>query len=90
METLEQVAIALRVLAHAHRLRIVDLLDHDDHTVGELAEQLGIPASACSQHLNLMRAHGLLTSQRVGKTVRYQVDHPSATSVLNCIRNHHL
>lgn len=90
LKTLEQVALALRVLAHAQRLRIVDLLDHADLTVGELAEQLGIPASACSQHLNLMRAHGLLTSRRDGKTVYYKVEHPSATSVLSCIRNHHL
>jgi ArsR family transcriptional regulator len=86
MEVLEEVAGALRVLGHPHRLKIVELLELHDLTVGELAEQLDIAPNACSQHLNLMRAHGLLSSRRDGKTVYYRVDHPSALSVIHCIR----
>ena len=86
MQLLEDVASALRVLAHPHRLKIVELLEHEQLTVGELAERLKIAPSACSQHLNLMRAHALLRSARQGRTVHYQVDHPSALSVINCIR----
>ncbi len=85
---LEEVAAALRVLAHPQRLRICELLEHRDLSVGELAAQLDISPAACSQHLNLMRAHGLLSSRREGKVVHYQVDHPSAINVIHCIRNH--
>ena len=87
-DVLDQVAAALRVLAHPHRLRICELLEMQDLSVGELADELGIPQAACSQHLNLMRTNGLLTSRREGKVVYYQVDHPSAINILQCIRQH--
>ena len=85
-DVLQRVADALRVLAHPHRLRIVELLEADDLPVGQLAVELGIPQAACSQHLNRMRAHGLLKARREGKAVYYQVANPHALSVLNCIR----
>jgi DNA-binding transcriptional ArsR family regulator len=83
---LEAVAAALRVLAHPLRLRIVEALEQDDHTVGELAEALAVAPAACSQHLNLMRAHGLLAARREGKAVYYRVCNPHALNVINCIR----
>ncbi len=85
---LERMATALRVLAHPHRLGIVERLMEQDLTVGELAVALDIPPNACSQHLNLMRAHGLLAGRRVGRAVYYRVDNPSATNVIRCIRRH--
>ncbi len=85
-DILEHVAAALRVLAHPHRLRIVELLMDQDLTVGELADALDIAPSACSGHLNLMRAHGLLAGRREGKAVYYRVDDPSAANVIKCIR----
>ena len=59
MERLEQAVEVLRVLAPPHRLRICDLLLSRRMSVGELAEHLDLPANAVSQHLNLMKAHGL-------------------------------
>ncbi len=86
METLERCAAAFRVLSHAHRLKIVELLAEHDLAVGELADRLGLSQAACSQHLNLMRAHGLLAARRDGKTVYYEVANPSALKILECIR----
>jgi len=86
--TLERIAAALRVLAHPQRLRIVELLAGNDLTVGELALAMRIPPAACSQHLNLMRAHGLLRARRDGKTVYYEVANRSALNVIECIRKH--
>jgi DNA-binding transcriptional ArsR family regulator len=88
METLERSAQVLRVLAHPHRLKIVECLDLKRCTVGELTEQLGLAPNAVSQHLNFMKAHGILDSQRVGRNVYYRVVHPSAITLLNCIRKH--
>jgi DNA-binding transcriptional ArsR family regulator len=85
---LERAAAVLRVLGHAHRLRIVELLSGQDLTVGELAEVIGIAPHACSQHLNLMKAHGLLASTREGKRIHYRVINPNALSVIECIRKH--
>lgn len=88
MERLEQAAGALRVLAHPHRLRMCDLLMNGRVCVNEIAEHLGIPANAASQHLNMMKAHGLLKSERDGKTVYYNVIDPRPEWILGCIRTH--
>jgi DNA-binding transcriptional ArsR family regulator len=90
MPVLERVSAALRVLAHPHRLKIVELLLVGEMPVGELADRLGLAPNAVSQHLNIMKAHGLLTSRRQGRSILYQADNPDARNVVNCIRKHHM
>ena len=85
---LEEAATALRVLAHPHRLRICELLMGQRVSVKELAEHLQIPHNAVSQHLGIMKAHGLLASERDGKTVYYRVSDPRPGWLLDCIRSH--
>jgi DNA-binding transcriptional ArsR family regulator len=89
-EALQRVAPVLRVLGHPHRLRITELLEAREMTVGQIALRLGIPHNACSQHLNLMKTHGLLAGRREGKAVYYRVDNPGAVNIITCIRNHEL
>jgi DNA-binding transcriptional ArsR family regulator len=71
-------------------LRIVELLAKGKMSVSVLAGRLGVPQAACSQHLNLMRAHGLLTAERRGKTVYYRVANRSALNIIDCIRTHEM
>lgn len=85
---LEACAERLRVLAHAHRLRIVELLMARKHTVGELAETMDLKPSDVSRHLSHMRAHGLLDVQREGRTAYYRVVDANARNVIRCIRRH--
>lgn len=87
-EVLERAADLMRVLAHPHRLRICERILADDVSVGELAAHLGIPQNAVSQHLAILRAHGVLDRRRDGKSVYYHVIHPSAEWMLSCIRRH--
>ena len=89
MEVLDRTARVLRVLAHPHRLKIIELLADRKLTVGEVADAVGIAPNACSQHMNMMKAHGLLTSRREGRTILYQADNPDARNVINCIRKYH-
>ena|SRR5690606_19718707 len=88
MQRLEQAAAIFRVLAHPHRLRICELLIRGRVPVSDIAELLGIPANAASQHLGIMRAHGLVRSERDGKTVYYSVVDPRPAWLLQCIRTH--
>ena len=88
MARLEQAAGIMKVLAHPHRLRICDLLLSRRLTVGEIACDLDTPPNAVSQHLNLMKAHGILASERDGKEVYYCVVHPSPMWLLECISGH--
>ncbi len=88
MDVLDRTARVLRVLAHPHRLKIIELLADRKLTVGEVAEAVGIAPNACSQHMNMMKAHGVLSSVRDGKVMYYRVEDPNALNVLGCIRTH--
>ena len=88
MQVLEQAASVLRILSHPHRLKIVELLSGGRKTVGELTECLGLAQNAVSQHLNSMKAHGILDRTRDGRFVYYTVVHPHAKTLLGCIRKH--
>ena len=88
LEALERSASVLRVLAHAQRLRIVELLMDRKMSVGELADTLDLAPNAVCQHLNHMRAHGILDCRRDGRTAFYRVANPHACNVIRCIRRH--
>ena len=87
---LEKCADSLRVLAHPVRLRIVESVEARRLTVGELAESLEMPQAVVSQHLARMKAVGLLCVERDGRAAYYRIRDPSCTSLLACIRKHHV
>ena len=86
METLEEIASIIRLLGHPHRLKMVELLMRKSLPVGKLAEKTGLQPAAVSQHLSQMKALGIVTSKRDGRTVLYEVVHPSAIRMIECIR----
>ncbi|MBN1516742.1 winged helix-turn-helix transcriptional regulator [Candidatus Sumerlaeota bacterium] len=88
MDVYERAAPVLRMISHPHRLKIVELLEQEKLTVGELAERIGLAPHACSQHLRMMQAHKILSSRREGKTVYYEVISPHALDLICCIRTH--
>ena len=85
LEALEQAAECLRTVAHPHRLRMIQMLLHDDYTVGELAKACGIAPHMASEHLRLMKDRGLLTNQREGRRIFYAVAEPHLASLMACI-----
>jgi DNA-binding transcriptional ArsR family regulator len=86
LERLAEAAECLKILAHPHRLRIVELLLKDRYTVGELAEKCGIPSNIASGHLRLMQRCGFLASEREGRNIYYKVTDPCLSSFMACIR----
>ena len=53
---------------------MVWLLERGELSVGELAEAIDASLQSTSQHLRLMREHGLVRSRREGQTVYYQIE----------------
>ncbi|HMO49670.1 MAG TPA: metalloregulator ArsR/SmtB family transcription factor [Kiritimatiellia bacterium] len=87
---LERMAMMLRVLAHPHRLKIIEMLESDaEATVSRIHAGLGLPQAATSQHLNHMKKVGLLASERRGKEVWYRIADARALTILGCIRKKH-
>lgn len=70
-ESAATVAATLQALATPSRLRILTRLRHGPCAVGELAEAVEMEQSAVSHQLRLLRALGLVTGTRHGRSVVY-------------------
>lgn len=87
LAALEQAAECLRVLAHPHRLRMIQMMLTGEYTVGELAESCGLPTAMASEHLRLMQRCGFLTSEKEGRKVYYRVVDPHLKNLMNCVED---
>jgi ArsR family transcriptional regulator, nickel/cobalt-responsive transcriptional repressor len=67
------VAATLQALATPSRLRMMTRLRHGACTVTELADAVQMEQSAVSHQLRLLRALGLVTGLRKGRTVVYRL-----------------
>jgi DNA-binding transcriptional ArsR family regulator len=85
MESLEEAAECLKVLAHPHRLRIVQMLLHGKYAVGELAENCQIVSHMASEHLRLMQRCGFLSCEKEGRKTYYQIAEPHLESIMHCL-----
>ena len=63
----------LKSLAHTSRLMILCRLSEGPTTVGELEEMLGVRQSSVSKQLARLRQEGLVTSQRDGRSIYYDI-----------------
>ncbi len=63
----------LRVLANEDRLLILCQLIQGAKNVGELEELLDIRQPTLSQQLTVLRAEGLVTTERKGKYIYYSL-----------------
>lgn len=78
----------LKLLADPTRLAILAMLDGDELPVGAIAEALGRPVPAVSQHLAKLRAHRLVVARRDGSSVHYsQPDEHVARLVTNTLQH---
>jgi len=75
-----------RVLGHPARVRIIELLRDGERSVGSLQGALGLDSSGTSQHLAVLRTHGLVTGRRDGTTVYYRVTEDAVFGLLESAR----
>jgi DNA-binding transcriptional ArsR family regulator len=85
LDALSQAAECLRILAHPHRLRMVQMLLQGRYTVGELAEACEIPSHRASEHLRLMQRCGLLAAEKESRSVYYTVAEPHLAEIMSCV-----
>jgi DNA-binding transcriptional ArsR family regulator len=77
---------SLLAIADPTRRRIVELLAQRDRTAGELVEEFDMSAPAISQHLNVLREAGLITTRAEGQT-RIQSLNPAGLDDLDAWLN---
>ncbi|OYU14912.1 MAG: transcriptional regulator [Alphaproteobacteria bacterium PA4] len=75
--TLDTMVDRLAALAQPHRLAVFRLLvvaGPDGRAAGDIAMDLGLPASSLSFHLAHLKRAGLVTAARAGRSLRYAAD----------------
>ena len=76
-------SVLLKALANPVRLRIVHgLLQNGCHNVTCMERGTGVSQSCISQHLQKLRAAGVVTADRQGNEVYYRVSSPEAASMI--------
>jgi DNA-binding transcriptional ArsR family regulator len=87
-EKAERTAEIHRVLANPRRLRILWALKHRELSVGELSDAIGASLQCTSQHLRLMRDHGMVGSRREGQTIYYHIEETACKVDLDWLDSH--
>jgi len=80
-----QASDLLKALSNRHRLLIICQLIDGEHSVGNLAEFLGLRDSTVSQHLALLRKDGLVSARRDAQTIYYSIASEPAREVLKAL-----
>jgi len=81
----QQAATFLKSLTHPHRLMILCLLDHQELSVSELEQRLGLRQPTLSQQLAKLRAEGLVETRRSGKYIYYRMASAEAREVISVL-----
>ncbi|MBA2270390.1 MAG: winged helix-turn-helix transcriptional regulator [Chthoniobacterales bacterium] len=92
----ERCARYMKALSEGDRLKIVETLLEGPRSVGDVAEELGLPLQNVSHHLRCLAAAGLLDSRRDGKFIYYTLnpevyrkatpEHPTSALEFGCCR----
>lgn len=89
-EKAKQIAALLKVLANENRLMIFCALMQRPMTVGEIAGFVpNITQSALSQHLTLLKAHGILSHQKSGQNVTYSIADHRVEEIIHVLKKHY-
>jgi DNA-binding transcriptional ArsR family regulator len=74
VDELDAAVAMLKLLADRTRLLIVWALLHGEHSVGDLAEHVGVAVPAVSQHLAKLRLAHLVSTRRDGTRIYYAAE----------------
>lgn len=74
-ELFQAKADLLKALSHPTRLQILEFLREGERCVCELVPLLGLEQPNISQHLSIMRAHGIVAYRREGTRLLYRLKH---------------
>lgn len=89
-ERAKEIAELLKVLANENRLMIFCALMKRPMRVMEISEYVpNITPSALSQHLSLLKAHGILDFQKTGQNVTYSIADHRVEEIINVLKKYY-
>ncbi|HET7519662.1 MAG TPA: metalloregulator ArsR/SmtB family transcription factor, partial [Actinomycetes bacterium] len=79
-------ARAAKALASGRRIELVDVLANGERTVEALAGEVGLTVANTSQHLQILRRAGLVSSRREGTSIHYRLAAPEVFELWRTLR----
>ena len=90
MQDAKHAAELLKVLANENRLMIFCSLIEQPLTVSKIAMHVpNITQSALSQHLTLLKAHGILDFKKSGQNVTYFIADKRVEKIVNLLKKYY-
>ena len=75
-----------KTLANAKRIEIINLLRSGEKSVSWLLEKTGLLKANLSQHLAVMRQHGIVKARKAGLNVFYRIASPKIVHACDLMR----
>ncbi len=75
----------IKAMAHPSRLFIIDQLGEGERCVRELTEMIGADTSTVSKHLAILREAGIVSDEKRGLQVYYNLRVPCVLNLFSCI-----
>ena len=85
-ENIREASDAMRAMAHPLRLKILCLVGNQELSVLEIVEAVGTTQSNISQHLAVMRDHGLLEARKEANKVYYRIGDARVLKMISLTR----
>lgn len=83
----EMVAKFFRALGDPARLRLLEFLLHEEHSVTECVESVGLSQGRVSVHLACLSDCGYVVARREGRFAYYQVADPRVAELVTLARS---
>lgn len=77
----------LKAMAHPSRLFILEQLEQQERCVCELTAMIGADISTISKHLSVLKNAGIVTDDKRGNQVFYQLRIPCILNFFGCIES---
>ncbi len=74
---MDDVTKVFKALSDSNRIRIIEMLSEKAMCVCEIRAVLGLATSTVSKHLSILRDAGIITDEKDGKWVNYQLKTPA-------------
>ena len=85
---LEDIANLFKILGDKTRTKILSVIGKQELNVSSISELVGLPISAISHQLRVLRQAKLIKPRKNGKEVFYSLDDEHVSLIFNCALAH--
>lgn len=83
----DEFARVAKALASGRRAEVVDLLANGERSVESIATEVEMSVANASQHLQILRRAGLVSSRRQGTSIFYRLASPEVVALWRALQN---